>query len=397
MFKPLTQQAREVITLAAGESRRLRHEYIGTEHILLALSLEPSFARSGVLARLGLNADAVRARVEELVRPGPPQQQQTSGAPAELPLTPRAARAVQMASDEAASVSLPLAGPEHLLIGLIRESDGVAGRVMRELGLDEGRVRGECLLGRLRQMQIVERCVRPVRANVKRKRRMREELLAHLAAICEEEQQAKPIDAPAALDAAARRFGDPAELARELQASVPRSERIDCQIEYWLGWRAPETVLRMLLRTSFISFCLLAAVAVVAILAGVLFSHDSRNDIGVVLRVFLSMMFLCPAGQFGFGWCYFKARDALWGAFGHNRSRGRALAWLIGTAVVVLSCGLGFVFIVEGSSARVIQSLPSISAGALGAAIACGLLARFRGLVEIRDAMWGLLPVDTVA
>jgi ATP-dependent Clp protease ATP-binding subunit ClpC len=385
------------MTLAAEESRRLRHEYVGTEHILLALTREASFATSGVPARLGLNADAVRARVLDLVQRGPLEQQQASDRPAELPLTPRAARAIQTASDEAASVSLPLAGPEHLLIGLIRDPDGVAGRVMRDMGLDEGRVRAECLLVRLRQMQIVERCVRPVRAGTKRKRRMREELLAHLTAICEEEQQGKSIDALAALDAAARRFGDPAELARELQASVPRSERIDAAIEYWLGWRAPETVLRMLLRTSLLSFCVFATFGVVALLVNFLTSRNDANDVAVVLRVLLSIALLCPVAQFGFGWCYYKARDSLWGAFGARRSLAMATAWSLATAVVVLACGLGFVFGVEGSLARVIDSLPGISAGAVGAAITCALLARFRGHIEIRDAMWGLLPVNAAA
>jgi ATP-dependent Clp protease ATP-binding subunit ClpC len=246
-------------------------------------------------------------------------------------------------------------------------------------------------------MQIVERCVRPVRAGTKRKRRMREELLAHLTAICEEEQQGKSIDALAALDAAARRFGDPAELARELQASVPRSERIDAAIEYWLGWRAPETVLRMLLRTSLLSFCVFATFGVVALLVNFLTSRNDANDVAVVLRVLLSIALLCPVAQFGFGWCYYKARDSLWGAFGARRSLAMATAWSLATAVVVLACGLGFVFGVEGSLARVIDSLPGISAGAVGAAITCALLARFRGHVEIRDAMWGLLPINAAA
>src|SRR4051794_28769424 len=210
MFKTLTEQARRVLTLAGEESRRLGHEYIGTEHILLALVADPSHAGAGLLATLGLNSDAVREEISKLVHRGPAQQ--LAGEPAPLPLTPRAARAIQIASDEAANVSLSLAGPEHLLIGLIDEPHGVAGRVMRNLGLDVGRVRAESLRIRYRQMQIVERAVRPVHVSVKRKRRMREELLAHLTTICEDEQRGGTIDPIAALDAAARRFGDPAEL-----------------------------------------------------------------------------------------------------------------------------------------------------------------------------------------
>jgi hypothetical protein len=397
MFKAMTQQAREVMTLAAEESRRLRHAYVGTEHILLALTLEPSFAGSGVLARLRLDADAVRARVEELVQAGP--REQVSSEPANQPLTPRATLAIQMASDEAASVSLPLAGPEHLLIGLIREPSGVAGRVMRDLGLDEQRVRVECLLVRMRQMQVVERSVRPVRASTKRKRRMREELLAHLTAVCEEEQQAASGgDALAALDHATRRFGDPAQLARELQTSVPPSERFAWHVEHWLGWRAPETVLRMLLRTSFISFCILAFVAAVSIVAEFLFSGGRPNDVGFVLRIFLAMALLIPAAQFGFGWCYYKARDSLWGVFGSRRSLAKATTWSVAAGGVVFLCGLGFIFGVEGDPAALFSvRLPSNVAVALAAAMTCALLAQTRGPIEIRDTTWSLLPVDTAS
>src|SRR4051812_25528438 len=104
MFNTLTQQAREVMRLAGEESCALGHEYIGTEHILLALLLEPAYGGSGALARLGLNAAAVRERVANLVQRGPGPEDPDS--PATRPLTPRAARAIRTASDEAANVGL---------------------------------------------------------------------------------------------------------------------------------------------------------------------------------------------------------------------------------------------------------------------------------------------------
>lgn len=394
MSKALTQQAREVLSLAADEARRLGHQYVGTEHVLLALTTETSFVASGVPARLGLNRDDVRKRVESLVQPDP--RLQVSNDPAKVPpLTPRANRAIQLASEEAATVSLALAGPEHLLIGLIREPSGVAGVVLRELSLDEARVRSECLHVRLRQMQVVERAVRPVQATAGRKRHMREELLAHLTAVCEQEQQDGAADALAALDAAAKRFGDPAELARELQASVPRMERFNWHVERWLGWRAPETVLRMLLRSSLISFAFITICAIVSIAAGFLVSSDGP-DAARVLRVFAPLALLTPAAQFGFGWCYFKARDALWGAFGTRRSFSRANAWSVAAGVVVFLCGLGFVLGVEGpSSSLMTVRIPSLLAAGVVAAALCALLAWTRGPAEIRDTTWSLLPVES--
>src|SRR4051794_18844817 len=200
MTFPLTEPARTILSLAQREARQLNHEYVGTEHVLLALLVDRPLA----LAGLGVGTETVRDEITKLVSRGP-----AAVTPAELPLTPRARRVLAHAETEARTLNQGAVEPDHLLLGLISEPDGVAGKVLRNLGLDLARVRSERLKVHLEQMRLVERVVRPVRAGIKHKRKMREELLAHLAGIYDEEQ-ALLNDPPAALEAAARRLGDPA-------------------------------------------------------------------------------------------------------------------------------------------------------------------------------------------
>src|SRR5688572_6612171 len=232
MKNQLSDDARRLISIAHREARGLQHEYVGTEHILLALLVE----RPLTLTALGLTAEDVRREVEKLVLRGraaiPPD--------VELPLTPRAKRVIDHAKLEAVAHSQNAIEPEHLLVGLIHESEGVAGQLMRGLGLDLAQVRRESLKLRLAQMRIVESAVRPVRVGTKCKRKMREELLAHLSHIFEEELS-RLGDPQTALAEAARRFGDPAQLAAELQRALPASERRNYHVERWFGWRAPES------------------------------------------------------------------------------------------------------------------------------------------------------------
>src|SRR4051794_10716319 len=115
-------------------------------------------------------------------------------------------------------------------------------------------------------MVFVERAVRPVQASGRRKDRMREELLAHMTAIYEEEHT-RTGDEAAARDQAARRLGEPAELTRELQASVSRNERVAFALERWFGWRAPETGTRWMLRLTAQLFLLNMALSALAVLA----------------------------------------------------------------------------------------------------------------------------------
>src|SRR5688500_3028373 len=236
MTVPLTEHAQTILSIARREARQLNHGYVGTEHVLLALLIDRPLA----LAGLGVGAEAVRDEIDKLVAPGPAAVTQAG-----LPLTPRARRVLGHAETEARILSQGAVEPDHLLLGLIAEPDGVAGNVLRNLGLNLGQVRRERLKVHLEQMRIVERVVRPVRAGIAHKRKMREELLAHVAEIYTEEQ-ARLDDPAAALKAAAQRLGDPEALARELQDAVPASERLTYHVERRLGWRPPESVARMM-------------------------------------------------------------------------------------------------------------------------------------------------------
>ncbi len=142
-----------------------------------------------------------------------------------LPLTPRAQRVIEIARQEATNLNQREVGTEHLMVALMLEPSGVAGQALRNLGLKLHLVAPEVLKIRIAQMKIVERAVRPVQASTARKRKMREELLAHLTEIFEEEL-ASTRNPAAALDAAAKRFGDPSELAGELSSALPWMERV---------------------------------------------------------------------------------------------------------------------------------------------------------------------------
>ncbi len=140
MFARFTQRAQQVIILAQEEARRLNYPYVGTEHLLLGLIREGSGVAAQALNSLGIQLDQVRAEVEKIIGPG-------AGTPAvgEITLTPRAKRVIELALAEAHSMGVNYIGTEHLLLGLIREGEGVAARVLENLGADLDKVRAEVL------------------------------------------------------------------------------------------------------------------------------------------------------------------------------------------------------------------------------------------------------------
>ncbi len=140
MFDRFTERARKVILLAKEESKRFNHDYIGTEHILLGLIKEGEGVASAVLQNLGLNLDMIRLETEKLVQPGPSTV--TSG---DIPFTPKAKKVIELAMDEARNLGHNYIGTEHLLLGLIRENEGVASQVLLNLGLDLNKVRKEIM------------------------------------------------------------------------------------------------------------------------------------------------------------------------------------------------------------------------------------------------------------
>jgi len=140
MFERLTDRARKVMALANQEAQRLNHEYIGTEHILLGLVKEGSGVGANVLKNLDIDLRKVRLEVEKLVKSGP--EMVTMG---KLPQTPRAKKVIEYAIEEARNLNHNYVGTEHLLLGLLREHDGVAAQVLMNLGLKLEEVREEVL------------------------------------------------------------------------------------------------------------------------------------------------------------------------------------------------------------------------------------------------------------
>src|SRR3990170_229220 len=140
MFERFTDRARKVMALANQEAQRFNHEYIGTEHILLGLVKEGSGVGANVLKNLTVDLRKVRLEVEKLVKSGP--EMVTMG---KLPQTPRAKRVIEYAIEEARNLNHNYVGTEHLLLGLLREQDGVAAQVLMNLGLKLEDVREEVL------------------------------------------------------------------------------------------------------------------------------------------------------------------------------------------------------------------------------------------------------------
>jgi len=140
MFERFTDRARKVMALANQEAQRFNHEYIGTEHILLGLVKEGSGVGANVLKNLDVDLRKVRLEVEKLVKAGP--EMVTMG---KLPQTPRAKKVIEYAIEEARNLNHNYVGTEHLLLGLLREHDGVAAQVLMNLGLKLEEVREEVL------------------------------------------------------------------------------------------------------------------------------------------------------------------------------------------------------------------------------------------------------------
>jgi ATP-dependent Clp protease ATP-binding subunit ClpA len=140
MFERFTDRARKVMALANQEALQFHHEYIGTEHILLGLAKEESGVGAKVLKNLDVDLLAVRRGVEKLITAGPNQVPQSK-----LPQTPRAKKVIEYAIEEARNLNHNYVGTEHLLLGLLREHDGVAAQVLMNLGLKLEEVREEVL------------------------------------------------------------------------------------------------------------------------------------------------------------------------------------------------------------------------------------------------------------
>jgi ATP-dependent Clp protease ATP-binding subunit ClpA len=139
VFERFTDRARRVVVLAQEEARMLNHNYLGTEHLLLGLVHEGEGVAARTLESLGISLGAVRQQVEEIIGQG---QQAPAG---HIPFTPRAKKVIELARREANDLGHNYLGTEHLLLGLVREGEGVAAQVLVKLGADLARVRQQVL------------------------------------------------------------------------------------------------------------------------------------------------------------------------------------------------------------------------------------------------------------
>ncbi|MGQ0520364.1 MAG: Clp protease N-terminal domain-containing protein, partial [Actinomycetota bacterium] len=139
MFERFTDRARRVLVLAQEEARLLNHNFIGTEHILLGLIHEGEGVAAKALESLGISLEAVREKVEETIGPA---GSSTTGSP---PFTPRAKKVLELSLREALQLGHNYIGTEHMLLGLVREGEGVAAQVLVNLGADLSRVRQQVI------------------------------------------------------------------------------------------------------------------------------------------------------------------------------------------------------------------------------------------------------------
>jgi hypothetical protein len=139
MFERFTDRARNVVKLAQVETRRLGHQHVGTEHLLLGLLGEPEGVGARALAGLGVSLQEVRADVERIVGMG-------DGSPAgHIPFAPRTKKVLELSLREALQLGHNYIGTEHIVLGLVREGEGVAGKILVESGADLPRIRDEVL------------------------------------------------------------------------------------------------------------------------------------------------------------------------------------------------------------------------------------------------------------
>ena len=138
MFERFTDGARRVVVLAQEEARRLQHNYIGTEHLLLGLIHEGDGVAAQVLVSRGISLETVRREVEGIIGRG-------GSSPARLPFTPRAKKVLELSLREALQLDHHYIGTEHILLGLIREGEGVAAQVLVLLGADLSSVRARVI------------------------------------------------------------------------------------------------------------------------------------------------------------------------------------------------------------------------------------------------------------
>ena len=237
----------------------------------------------------------------------------------------------------------------------------------------------------------VERAVRPVRASSRRKDRMREELLTHLTGIYEEER-GRLGDGAAALVQAVQRFGDPAELTRDLQASVSREEVAAFHLERWFGWRAPESAARYTLRLAVRVFCVVAVLSLIVI-ATVMAISGPGIDLPARLRLAASFAIIASLDVFILGLLYFKMRDRLCGGLGVRRSWPHAAGFGLLAAVAVQASGVAFTLLGISSIEPTLELFFHWWPGVVFTPLWFALYGLTCGPREIRHTEWACLDI----
>jgi len=139
VFERFTERARQVVVLAQEEARELKHNYIGTEHLLLGLLREGDSVPTRVLEGLGVTFAKVKGQVARTIGQG------DEVTPGQIPFTPRAKKVLELALREALTLKHSYIGPEHILLGLVRENEGVAARILLDFGADAEKIRGQTI------------------------------------------------------------------------------------------------------------------------------------------------------------------------------------------------------------------------------------------------------------
>jgi ATP-dependent Clp protease ATP-binding subunit ClpC len=139
VFERFTERARQVVVLAQDEARALKHNYIGTEHLLLGLLREEEGIAARVLESLSIDLESVRAQVRRVIGEGEDVQG------AQIPFSPRATKALELALREALSLGHKYIGTEHILLGLVRVNEGVAARILLDFDADVEKIRNEII------------------------------------------------------------------------------------------------------------------------------------------------------------------------------------------------------------------------------------------------------------
>jgi ATP-dependent Clp protease ATP-binding subunit ClpC len=390
-MQPLfSDSVQRVIALAQAQARQHNHSYVGTEHLLLGLLAEPAGTVPLLLRGMNVRADSVREQIESMIQDGPVMDQPKTPLP-----TPRAKHAFMLAGRIAQAFEQPDIEPEHLLLGLIEEGHGLAATAMKMLKIDFAELSRRAMEPRGRMLKIIERAVRPMHVGTTRRRRNRCELLDHLDAIFREECEAG-YAAPEALDRAARRFGDPAALAEELQRSVTMNDRIAYWFERQLGWRAPESAVWYCLRVANRSTAFIASLCLLCL--GLLAISNGRNHNPPIaaLRPIAAFLFVLWADQFLLGFWYIKLRDAMFGVFGSPRSRPRVIGLSL---LIILSAAISVFVYLLLAYWKIHEPLTALLHGKF---LAIGLIvwviyytrARRQGPSEIRDTIWASLHLD---